>query len=202
MTFKKLLLIGAVSILYSGISVAQIKMPMLDAELKIHQNLTPGSGSSNGELEFAETTNIYAGAHIQINQYVAVGGFYSRSFRGVGAFRYNEGSTKHDVLQLQKGLDIRLSTSRAKDWRKYLVLSFAQIEMVEKSETLRFADKTNAVGGSLGIMRRLSNNLYLNIIELGVKVMTNEIFWFETSDTLLVIIDGKVGLTYNIGKRK
>jgi hypothetical protein len=50
-------------------------------------------------------------------------------------------------------------------------------------------------------MRRLRNNLYLNVIELGVKVMSDEIFWFNASQAKF-IAEAKMGLTYNIGKRK
>lgn len=202
MTFKTYLLIGALTSVFGGVSYAQLRIPTFDVEIKINQNLIPGSGDGDGQIEFVETTNVYAGAHVQINQYVALGGFYSRSFRGTGKIHYdNNNSVNKEVLFLQKGLDIRLSTSRAKKWRKYLVVSYTQIEMVRVDEALRLAAKTNAFGGNLGIMRRLSNNLYLNVIELGLKVMSDDIFWFGTTKDIF-IVDAKMGLTYNIGKRK
>lgn len=200
MTFKAYILIGILFCSYS--SWAQLRIPTFDVELKIHQSLIPGDTQEDGDLEFVETTNIYGGAHVQINQYIAIGGYYSRSFRGAGGFRYNDGNIKNDVIHLQKGLDIRLSTSRAKNWRKYLVVNYGRIEMVKVGESFRYADKTNAFGFNLGIMRRLSNNLYLNVIELGVKVMSDTLFWFEIEDTKLIMADAKIGLTYNIGKRK
>lgn len=202
MTCKKFFLAVGLFLFFSLESHSQLKIPMFDAEFKIQQTLVPGSGDSDGEFELVETTNFYAGGHVQINQYIAIGGFYGRSFRDMGKFKYDNNSIQNDVLQLQKGIDIRISTGRAKNWRKYLVVNYGQIEMVKVGETFRLADKTNAFGFNLGIMRRLSNNLYLNVIELGVKIMSDTIFWFGTEDSNLIMVDAKVGLTYNIGKRK
>jgi hypothetical protein len=202
MACKPIILIAVLLLLNVGVNYAQLKIPMFDVDLKLNQSLVPGNGSKDGEIEFVETTNFYGGVHVQVNQYLAVGGFYSRSFRGEGAFRNNESNIKYDILQLQKGLDIRVSTSRAKKWRKYLVVNYCQIEMVQVSESFRSSSKTNAFGFNLGIMRKLSNNLYLNVIELGGKLMSDTMFWFGTQDNGLIIFDAKIGLTYNIGKRK
>jgi hypothetical protein len=201
MIFKAYLLIG-ILFCCAG-SQAQMRIPTFDVELKVHQNLIPGSGGDDGSMEFVETTNFYGAAHVQINQYVAIGGFYSRSFRGEAAFTSNGGdnNSKTQAFQLQKGLDLRLSTSRAKKMRYYLSVNYLQVELVQDNEVYRTADKSNAFGGSLGMMRRLSNNLYLNVIELGVKVMSEEIFWFNTTKDKF-IMDAKMGLTYNIGRKK
>ncbi|GEM_PF-1241987 len=203
MIFKQTLLIGL--ILLAGVSRAnaQLKLPKFDAELKIQQTLVRGSGDTEGEFQFVETTNFFGGAHVQINQHIAIGAYYGRSFRGEGAFRlFDNNKIRYEILQLQKGFDIRISTSRAKNWRKYLVINYGQIEMVKVGESFRSGDKTNAFGFNLGIMRRLSNNLYLNVLELGVKIMSDTMFWLETNDTKLIMADAKMGLTYNIGKKK
>ncbi len=182
--------------------VAQLKLPSFDVELKIHQNLIAGGGDNqDGDMLYLETTNFYGGAHVQINQHVALGGFYSRSFRGVTVTDNGNSYQKAEALQLQKGLDVRLSNGRAKKWRKYLSVNYSQVEIIQVNEAFRLAGKSNAFGVSLGIMRKLGNNLYLNVIELGVTVMSDGIFWFGTSDDI-VMIDAKMGLTYNIGKRK
>src|SRR5262245_7661933 len=118
MTFKPTILIILLLLVCSSVSYAQLKLPTFDVELKTQQTLVPGNGESDGEFEFVETTNFYLGGHVQINQYVAIGGFYGRSFRGMGKFSFDDSSVQSDVLQLQKGIDIRLSTSRAKNWRK------------------------------------------------------------------------------------
>lgn len=202
MTFKRSILIVALLLLCVGTIKAQLKLPTFDVELKIQQTLLPGEGDNDGQLEFAETTNFYGGAHVQINQYVAIGGYYGRSFRGNAKFKNGIGSTENETLQLQKGIDIRVSTSRAKKWRKYLVVNYGQIEYVSVKESFRLADKSAAFGANLGLMRRLSNNLYLTVIELGVKVMSDDIFWFEAPDADNIIAEAKMGLVYNIGKRK
>lgn len=179
----------------------QFRLPIFDAELKIHQNLFPGNGQFNGDLEVLETTNLYGGAHVQLNQYIAIGAFYSRSFRGVSQVRYNEGHQRYDALFLQKGLDVRFSTSRAKKWRKYLIIQYSGVEIVQDKEVYRLGGKTKTFGGSVGVMRRLSNNLYLNVFELGVNVLSDKIFWFGNSPSNFYL-NAKMGLSYNIGKRK
>jgi Outer membrane protein beta-barrel domain len=188
-------------LLMSGISVnAQFQLPQFDVEIKGQQNLIPGDGQNDGDLQVAETTNIYGAAHVQLGQHIAVGGFFSKSLRGTGKFSLGQGDVTHDILFLQKGIDLRLSTGRARNWRPYLSLNYSKIEIVEDNGGYRIASKTNAFGGSLGIMRKLGSKLYLTVIELGAKSMSDEIFWFSTSDKL--IIDLKMGLLYNIGKKK
>ena len=189
-----LLLTGVISV------NAQFQLPQFDVELKGQQNLIPGGGKNDGDLQVAETTSIYGAAHVQVGQHIAIGGFFGRSFRGTGSFTLGQGDESRDILFLQKGLDLRLSAGRARNWRPYLSLNYSQIEMVQNNGGYRLASKTNAFGGSLGIMRKLSNKLYLTVFELGAKVMSDEIFWFGTSDK--VIIDAKLGLLYNIGKKK
>ena len=75
MAFKTYLLIGGLSFFYSGASYAQLRIPIFDAELKINQNLIFGGGDDNGTLIYAETTNLFAGVHVQLNQHIALGFF-------------------------------------------------------------------------------------------------------------------------------
>ena len=201
MTFNRYTLTGIFLGILVGTACGQIKMPTFDVELKLHQNLIPGNGQNNGDLEFVETTSIYTGAHVQLGQHIAIGAFYSRSFRGIAQARFNDDNQKYDALSLQKGLDLRLSTGRAKNWRQYLVIQYSTLEILRDNETYRLADKANTFGASLGITRRLSNRLYLNVIELGANFITNKIFWFGDSDAD-IYLNVKAGLGYNIGKRK
>lgn len=183
----------------AALASAQFRLPQFDVELKGQQNLFPGNGG-DGSMDFFETTNIYAGAHIQIGQHFAIGGFYSNSFRGADRYSGNNSSASKKGLLLLKGLDFRLSTGRSKNWRKYITLNYSKLEFVEDNIDYRLATKANAIGASVGIMRKLSNALYLTVIELGVKSLSDELFWTGSSNKIL--IDVKVGLLYNIGKRK
>ena len=201
MTFKHYTLTGILLFILVGMACSQIKMPTFDVELKVHQNLIPGDGQNNGDLEFVETTNVYAGAHVQLGQHIAIGAFYSRSFRGVVQTRFNEGNLKYDALTLQRGLDLRLSTGRAKNWRQYLVIQYSTLEILQDNEAFRLADKANTFGASLGVTRRLSNRMYVNVIEIGANLITGKIFWFGDSNAD-IYLNVKAGLGYNIGKRK
>src|SRR5687767_9691562 len=104
MIFKRTILIAVFLVSFVSSINAQIKIPTFDVELKIHESLIPGDGEGDGSLEFVETTNFHVGAHVQINQYVAIGGFYSRSFRGEAAFTSNGGNSnsRTQAFQLQK----------------------------------------------------------------------------------------------------
>jgi hypothetical protein len=198
MAFKSYLIVAWFLLLGSKTTHAQFQLPIFDMELKVHQTLFPIAGERTGETELIETTNMYGGAHVQINQYVAVGGFYSRSFRGMATIRRLE---SEEALFAQKGLDVRLSTGRAKKWRPYLVVSYSHIEIVQVSESYRLAYQSNAIGATLGIMRRLGNNLYFNVIEFRGQYLHDDI-WFAGEDKMNFFLDAKMGLTYIIGKRK
>lgn len=200
MTFKRTFLTVIVFMSICDVGVAQLQIPAFDAELKFNQTLMPGDGRYEGDIEFIEATGIHLGAHVIINQHLAIGGFYSRSFRGVAKINSID---NQEIQLLQKGFDVRVSTSRAKKWRHYLDVSYSINEIVQQGESLRLADKFNAIGFSYGIMRRLSNNLYLNVIELGARMRTGEPIWFASGmEDIDIFMDAKIGLIYNIGKRK
>jgi len=181
------------------VASAQFRLPQFDVEVKGQQNLLPGSGG-NGNMDFFETSNYYLGAHVQISQHFAVGGFYSNSFRGADRYSGDNFSIDNKGQLLLKGLDVRLSSGRSKNWRKYLTLNYSKVQLVEDNGDYRLATKVNAIGASLGIMRKLSNKLYLTVIELGVKSLSEEIFWAGSSNKIM--LDAKMGVLYNIGKRK
>lgn len=179
----------------------QFRLPQFDVELKAHQNIVPGNGS-NGGIELFEATNLYSALHIQISQHLGIGAYYSKSLRGMAKYHDDQlGSSSSETGELLlKGLDIRLSTGRSKNWRKYMSLNYSKIEIVEDNVDFRYAAKTNAFGASIGIMRKLGNKLYLTVIEVGAKSLSDKPFWFGLSDNIM--LDVKMGLLYNFDRRK
>ena len=180
---------------------SQIRIPQFDIELKLHQSFLPGPGEEDG-LEVFEATNLQGGLHWQISQHLALGGFYSRSIAATAKYK---GAQAKNGFQLVKGIDVRLSTGRAKKWRTFIALNYSQIEIIEDDENYRFAAQTGSFGASLGIMLKLSNKLYLNLIELNGQAVIDPPFWFNTdadSNEIRTLVGAKMGLLYNIDFRK
>ncbi|MBI1767802.1 MAG: hypothetical protein HYR67_05480 [Bacteroidetes bacterium] len=187
----------------STLSLAQFSLPRIDVEVKAHQTLIPGDDyNSPTSLKAIATTNLLLATHVQINQYLAVGWYYSNSFRGSGYntdFKgkfWKDGDSK--AMTSLSGPDIRISTGRAAKWRPYLSINYASAQVVEDKGSFRFSTKLAAVGGSIGIMRRYGNHLYWNVLEIGIKQFSQKLFWGNDS----FLIDAKMGFTYNIGKKK
>lgn len=199
---SKVLLFGCgFLVLLSNPCMAQIQLPTVDVEVKIHQSFIPGDAYNDGAVEFSETTNLQGAVFVQINQYVALGGFYGRSFRGRAIIKMGSETFNEDVLQLRKGLQLRLSTGRAKKWRQHLTLGYFQLELIQDLEDFRLADKTIAFSANLGITRKITNNLSICVLEVGGGVMKKDIFWYRSNSNRFYL-DGKVGLNYTIGKKK
>lgn len=187
---------------FSTIGLAQFQLPRIDVEAKVTQNVLPGDNSSGYTLKALETTNLLLGAHWQISQHIAIGWIYSNSYRGSGYnvnyLKFNFGKGDSKALVSMSGPDIRISTGRAKKWRQYLSVNYCNVEVVEDKGSFRYSQKTNAIGGSIGVARRLGNHLYWNVFEVGVKKFSEKIFWSNMGFTFEV----KMGFTYNIGKKK
>ena len=196
--------IVCILLLVSIQGVAQFSLPRIDVEAKVTQNIVPAGDNSSPSysLKALETTNIFLGAHWQINQHIAVGWIYSNSLRGSGYnntdFKFNFGQGDTKALTSFSGIDLRLSAGRARKWRPYLSISYCTAQIIEDKGAFRLATKTNAIGGSIGFMRRMGNRLYFNAIELGVRKFSDKLFWADTG----FLIEAKMGFTYNIGKKK
>ncbi len=184
---------------------AQFRLPPFDVELKVSQALIPAFGNNYGaviNLDALEATNIHGAAHLQLGQHIGIGWLYSRSFRGAAHYSYSGGSQsipKENAYLLMSGPDLRISSGRGKKSRFYLSLNYTQVEFVDDKGGYRLAHKTNALGANIGLMRRLSNTVYFNIIELGAKKMFGEKAFWLNSD---LMIEAKTGFTINFSKRK
>jgi hypothetical protein len=192
-------------LLLTEVTFAQFKMPTFDIELKAHQILMPGEGRNDGELKYFETTNYYGAVHLQLGQRVGIGVFYGKSVRGTEGVSYNDGSSDQvwEAITATQGVDLRLSAGRARRWRPYLSLVVGRIEAVESNDSYRLAAKSAMYGFNLGLMRRLGNRLYFNVIELGAKYVNDRMFWFDDyGPGSQMLVDAKMGLTYNIGRKK
>jgi hypothetical protein len=183
----------------------QFVLPRIDIEAKVAQGVIPSNNNDNVlyTLKAIETTNLQLGIHWQLTQHIAVGWIYSNSMRGGGYnsenFKFNFGKGDSKAFTSFNVFDLRLSAGRATKWRPYLSINYGRAEIVEDKGSFRLADKTTAFGGSIGTMRRLGNHLYWNVIEIGAKTFSDKLFWADTGN---LMIEAKMGFTYNIGKKK
>ena len=186
----------------STIGLAQFQLPRIDVEAKLSQIVLPGDNSGQYTLKALETTNYLLAAHWQINQHFALGWVYSNSLRGSGYnvndFKFNFGNGDSKAMTMYSGPDLRISTGRAKVWRQYLSINYCKAEVVEDKGSFRYAQKTNAIGGSIGVARKMGSHIYWNVFELGAKAFTDKIFWSNMGAAFEI----KMGLTYNLGKKK
>ena len=192
-------------LLCAGVGQAQFRLPPFNVDIKVAESLIPNNAdnqSASYNLDFLEATSVYGAAHLQFGQHIEVGWMYSQSIRGKVKYSSNgsqsaPGSEKASLLVY--GPDIRFSTGRGKKTRFSLSLNYTQMEFVDDKVSYRLAHKTNALGAGIGIIRRLSNTIDFNIIELGAKAMLGEkAFWIK-SDLMLEV---KTGLIFNFSKRK
>lgn len=186
------------------ISQAQFSFPKFDVELnggfaKISADQTV---DNNYSINDVLAMNLQAAAHWQINQNIGLGWTYSKSLSGSISYGSIDNGTTvstQNIYLLMYGPTVRISSGRIKNWRPYLNLSLLAVEYVEDKEGYRQAHKTNAGGVGVGIMRRLGNKLYWNVLELSGNVLSEKIFWLTESN---LIVEAKTGFTYNFGKLK
>jgi hypothetical protein len=185
-----------------NLTIAQFQLPRFDVELKATQIAIPADQTQTLSLKSLETTNLHMGAHVQINQHIALGWFYSSSMRGQGynyeGFKFKFGNGDSNASTLLYGPDLRISAGRARNWRPYLSLNYSFIQVVEDRGSYRLSTKSTAFGESIGLMKRFGNHLYWNVLEIGMRQLSQQLFWADTK----AFLEAKMGFTYNIGKRK
>lgn len=192
-------------LLLSSVVQAQFRLPPFDVELKVSETVIPSNNNYQTAVvntDLLETTNIYGAAHLQFGQHLAVGWLYAKSFRGQVKYSSNGFQTAPNsemASLLMFGPDLRYTTGRAKKTRLSVSVNYTQVEFVDDKGGYRLAHKANAIGASFGLIKRLSNTIDFNIIELGVKAILGEkTFWLNTD----IMLEAKTGLTFNFSKRK
>jgi len=184
---------------------AQFQLPRFDVELKGGMALISADQTTDQSyyVKNAKTFNFQVGAHWQLNQNIGIGWVYTKSFSGTIEYEtYNGGAAPapDNIFLMMNGPDLRISTGRTRKMRYYLCVNYVALEFVEQKDGYRLAAKMNTFGGGIGMMLRLSNKIYWNIIELNAHpIPSNSIYWLTKTD---VILEAKSGLIINFGKRK
>jgi hypothetical protein len=173
--------------------IAQFRLPQIDVDLKGAYSLFDAGSDEN--VDHIRQTSVQGSVHVAISQHVAVGAFYMKGISGgIDHKNGNSTNTQNDLKTLMTGFDIRLSAGRSVKWRPYLLLSYSKVEFVETYNGLNLAHSTPALGVNVGVMLRLSNSFYWNVVEVGAKSFSQKVYWLDTDFTAEV----KTGLTYNI----
>ncbi len=190
---KAIIVIFLVTLGAAAPAAAQFRLPQVDVDLKGAYSLF--DAGNNESIDNINQTSVQGGIHVAINQHIAVGAFYMKGLNGSITHKNgNNGSTQNNLKTLMTGFDLRLSAGRSPKWRPYLLLSYSKVEFVETYSGYNLAHSTWAPGVNLGVMLRLGNTIYWNVLEVGAKFLGEKIYWLDTDFTAEV----KTGFTYNI----
>lgn len=173
-------------------TLAQFHLPVLELSVKSGVTKTTDLGD-------AVLVDLRSEVNIHINQYVSAGGFYSRSLFGEDEENDNL-DISSELKSLSYGVRIRLSTGRIYKFRPYVFLTLSKLEIVEKvTDNLNFAGDWTGITYGGGLMIRLSNRLYLNLIEIEY-IPAKDAFFFLPPD--LNFISFRFGVNYTLGKKR
>jgi len=170
-------------------SFAQFPIPTFDVALK---------GGVNSDQNEYITIDIRLEANVHINQYVAVGFYYAPSvFGNIFDEVLDE---DFDAKQLSYGGRLQASTGRVSKYRPYIFLAYSKMEIVQDRGDLRFAVKSNDISFGAGLMIKLSDRMYLNVLELEYRSFSEDLWFFPDPEAFL--LSARIGVNYTIGKSR
>jgi hypothetical protein len=193
MSSKSILSGAAIGFIFSLASAltasAQIHLPQLDIEAKGgFALLDAGNGDQIKNIKFQ---SVQGALHVQFNQRIALGGFYSKGFGG--EVKYASGVI-YNLDVAMYGFDLRFSAGRSAKWRPYLGLVYGKAEFRQQTGSVNLASKVDMMGANLGIMLRFGRNFYWNVLEISPRYIPDKV-WFLDSD---LCIEARSGFLYNI----
>ena len=186
----------------SNAAVAQFRIPSMDFSLKGgYINLPDNYKVSGQDYSYLyESLYIQGEVNLHIGQHFAIGYFQNRTAIISNYHSQNGNETDQDAKHLMQGINVRLSTGRSTKFRPYFQVKYILLETVVDYGSYRIA--TEATGTSIGggLMLRLGNRLYLNLVEaeFGKLLKSNDVLFRDKGSFLLL----KTGISYNIGKKK
>ncbi len=203
MVSKRYALTG-IFMLCTALTFGQFRLPSFDISIKpVYLGVTDAYRTNGRDQNFMyESMGLQGEIHLQISQQLAIGWVYNRSAYANYHEKDSGGGSvvDKDGQHLYYGLDLRLSGGRASKYRPYIQGKYYWMEIVVNQTGYRTAAAWNGVAGGLGLMRRVNNKLYINLIEVEVNmIMPSDAVMFQRDD---VFPQFRAGLTYNFSKRK
>jgi len=187
-------------------SLAQLKPPMFDFQLKagisvlgIFQDLP--TEQLLYEYEAASWTGE---GNVNISERFAIGAFYARGADKSAQVIDNSGFggivAEYEGAHQFYGLKLRLSSGLRPKLRPFIEVSGGYMNMTVQNDTFNESLNTSLFGGSLGLMIKLNNHVYLVLPQLRILKPTDSFSFSSYNNDLFVELLG--GISFNIGKRK
>jgi hypothetical protein len=204
MDYKKSVITIGLSLCLT-VATAQFRLPSFDIAVKAGY-LTIGDDRQTidgNHYSFSyESITWQAEANLHLGQRLAIGWFYGKKLYANyhGDSEGGSAGTDKEAEHLIYGVNLRLSGGRAAKFRPYMQLKYYWLETVVQYPGYRVAADMNGVSAGVGVMLRVSNKLYINLLEGEVVMITkNESALFVDNDLFPQL---RAGLTYNFSKRK
>jgi len=208
MSYKKnsillILLIGLSSITL----MAQFRLPNMDVQVKSGVAIIDEMRDKQSNRYTYAAPVIHGEINFTISQHFAAGAFFSKGLSGQTEFvADNSGTKSFNSSHQSYGVKLRISTGRQPRFRPFAELSYGKFEMYMEKDFYRISTSSTFFGGSIGLMIRLNNKLYLVLPQLSVRTRSDPFYWEAPNDFVLSsypsIIELTGGLSYNMGKKK
>jgi hypothetical protein len=198
-----ILLIGLSSITL----MAQFRLPDMDVQVKSGVAIIDEMRDNQSNRYTYTAPVIHGEINFNISQHFAAGAFISKGFSGQTEFvADNSGTKSFNSSHQSYGVKLRISTGRQPRFRPFAELSYGKFEMYMEKDFYRISTSSTFFGGSIGLMIRLNNRLYLVLPQLSVRTRSDPFYWEAPNDFVLssypAIIELTGGLSYNMGKKK
>jgi hypothetical protein len=188
---------------------AQFRLPAMDVQVKsgITQLFDMQDSNYNGYHYSAPV--IHGEINFNVSQHFAAGVFISKGLSGktdLTTDNVNTPDQSYNSSHQSYGVKLRISTGRQPRFRPFAELEYGKLEMYMEKDFYRISTSSTFFGGSIGLMIRLNNKLYLVLPQISVRPRSDPFFFEVTGDFLLSdypsLIEITGGLSYNFGKKK
>lgn len=182
----------------------QLRLPAFDVSLKgNYLSLNDEYQYATGSRGFMyESLGLQGEIHLQLSQRLAVGWVYGKSMF-ISNYHDTWGSNgdyDRSAEHLFYGANLRLSGGRSSKLRPYVQAKYFWLEVTVTHPDYRAAADMKGFAGGVGLMLRLNNKLYINLIEGEACVLKpHGSRMFRAND---IFPQFRTGLTYNFSKRK
>jgi hypothetical protein len=209
MSNKKIFILSVLLLTLPGVSLlAQFRLPAMDVQVKSGVAYLDEIRDSKNLYSYSAPV-IHGEINFNITQYFAAGAFISKGLTGKTELVSENNNTStlfYNSSHQTYGVKLRISTGRQPRFRPFAELEYGKFEMYMEKDFYRISTSSTFFGGSIGLMIRLNNKLYLVLPQISVRPRSDPFFFEVTGDFLLSdypsLFEITGGLSYNFGKKK